>query len=133
LTKASALPGKAFQGIVLWIGANLADGPQEPRVPLDALDAHLDPADVMLDNRERFFDIPHVSAKRGNLGRNLMLSVVHLRQLLAHLMLLGAYLMLLGAQTVLFAKDAGLCWKLPALSRAALRTPCPKYLSQSKL
>jgi len=25
--------------------------------------------DVMLDNRERFFNIPHVSFKRGNLGR----------------------------------------------------------------
>ncbi|MGA9265399.1 MAG: hypothetical protein WBV79_02950 [Rhodomicrobium sp.] len=87
-------------------------------MPLDALDAHLNPADVVLDNRERFFDIPHVSAKRGNLGRNLILSVVHLRQFLAHLMLLGAhfmllgaYVMLLGAQTVEFAKDACLLFR----------------------
>jgi hypothetical protein len=70
-------------------------------VPLDALDAHLNPADIMLDNRERFFDIPHISAQRGNLGRNLMLCVVHLRQFLAHLMLLVAHFMLLGAYVML--------------------------------
>ena len=72
----------------------------------NALDAHLNPADVVLDNRERFFDIPHVSAKRGNLGRNLILSVVHLRQFLARLMQLVAHFMLLGAQTVDFLQDA---------------------------
>jgi hypothetical protein len=111
-TKFVHLDAVKLNARIVALDFNLADRPHEPRVPLNALDAHLNLADVMLENHERFLDIAHVSAKRGNLGRNLILSVVHsrqflarLKQLVAHFMLLGTYVMLLGAQTVEFLQD----------------------------
>jgi len=76
-------------------------------------DAHLNPADVMLDNRERFFDIAHVPAKNGYLHGDFVLYIVHLRQflaclkqLVAHFMLLGAHSMLLLAHLAKLLQDA---------------------------